>query len=414
MPMAKKPKPTTKNETPARQSPLPLLAAPLFLLLLLGFLYLGNRLGFIEVDWQDLLGQEFVTEVASALLTPTAVSTRPPATLASTSPAVTPAPGRRWNYQVYFTTPIYPDAEASRTETIMQGLIAVINQARRSLDVAVYELDLDPVGDALLAAHNRGVAVRLVTDSDSLADDQTLIRLNKAGLPIVPDKRASIMHNKFVVVDGQAVWTGSWNFTANDTYRNNNNAIYLQSTELAQNYTAEFEEMFTDKVFGPTSTSKTPYPRLQIGKTLVETCFAPEDKCADQLIVLIRQAQQNIRFMAFSFTHPGISKAVIDRARAGVLLQGIFETRGSETDTSELARMKRQKLDVWQDGNPYTLHHKVFILDEKTVVLGSFNFTNNADQSNDENMLVIHNPELARQFLAEFNRVYDQAKNPPR
>lgn len=413
--MTKKPKPTPKNETSTRQSPLPLLAAPLFLLLLLGFLYLGNRLGFIEVDWQSLLSQEFVTEVASALLTPTAVSTPPPATLASspTAPAVTSAPGRRWNYQLYFTTPIYPDTEATRTETIMQGLIAIINQAQRSLDVAVYELDLDPVGDALLAARKRGVAVRLVTDSDSLAEDKTLIRLKKEGLPIVPDKREAIMHNKFVVVDGQAVWTGSWNFTVNDTYRNNNHAIYIQSPELAQDYTTEFEEMFTDKAFGPTSTSKTPYPRLQIGKTLVEACFAPEDKCADQLIVLIRQAQQNIRFMAFSFTHPGISKAVIDRAKTGVLVQGIFETRGSETETSELARMKRQKLDVWQDGNPYTLHHKVFILDDKTVVIGSFNFTDNADQSNDENMLVIHNPELAQQFLAEFNRVYEQAKNPP-
>lgn len=413
--MAKKPKPTTKNETSARQSPLPLLAAPLFLLLLLGFLYLGNRLGFIEVDWQSLFSQEFVTEVASALLTPTAVSTPLPATPArpSTAPALTPDPGRRWNYQLYFTTPTYPDVEASRSETVIQGLITIINQARRSLDVAVYELDLDPVGDALLAARKRGVAVRLVTDSDSLAEDETLIRLKKENLPIVPDNRVSIMHNKFVVVDGQAVWTGSWNFTANDTYRNNNHALYLQSQELAQNYTAEFEEMFTDKAFGPTSTSKTPNPRLQIGQTLVETCFAPEDKCADQLIVLIRQAQQNIRFMAFSFTHPGIGKAVIDRAKTGVLVQGIFETRGSETDTSELARMKRQKLDVWQDGNPYTLHHKVFILDEKTVVLGSFNFTENAAQSNDENMLVVHNSELAQQFLAEFNRVYEQAKNPP-
>lgn len=410
--MAKKPNPTGKEKTSARQSLPALVMVLLPLLLLLGGLYVGNRLGFIDVDWQSLLSQEFVTEVASAFLTPTVVSTPPPATLASTptSPAITPTPGRRWNYQLYFTTPIYPDTEATRTETIMQGLITVINQAQRSLDVAIYELNLDPVGDALLAARKRGVAVRLVTDSDSLAEDKTLIRLKKEGVPIVPDKRQPIMHNKFVVVDGQAVWTGSWNFTINDTYRNNNNAIYIQSPELAQNYAAEFEEMFTYKAFGPTSTSKTPYPRLQIGKTLVETCFAPEDKCADQLIVLIRQAQQNIRFMAFSFTHPGIGKAVIDRAKAGVLVQGIFETRGSETNTSELERMKRQKLDVWQDGNPYTLHHKVFILDEKTVVMGSFNFTDNADQSNDENMLIIHNADIASQFLAEFNRVYAQAQ----
>jgi phosphatidylserine/phosphatidylglycerophosphate/cardiolipin synthase-like enzyme len=95
------------------------------------------------------------------------------------------------------------------------------------------------------------------------------------------------------------------------------------------------------------------------------------------------------------------------------MVQGVFETRGSETDFSQLKRLKRQKLDVWQDGNPYTLHHKVFIIDDKTVVLGSFNFSANADESNDENMLVIHNPALAVQFLAEFNRIYQQAQSPP-
>jgi phosphatidylserine/phosphatidylglycerophosphate/cardiolipin synthase-like enzyme len=218
------------------------------------------------------------------------------------------------------------------------------------------------------------------------------------------------MHDKFVVVDGQAVWTGSWNFTVNDTYRNNNNAIYIQSPQLAQNYATEFEEMFSQKAFGPTSPANTPHPQIQLGDTLIETCFAAEDLCADQLILLISQAQKSIHFMAFSFTHEGIGDAVMDRAKAGVKVQGVFETRGSETEYSEYAQMKKEKLDVWQDGNPYTLHHKVFILDDKTVVFGSFNFSDSADESNDENMLVIHNPDIASQFLAEFNRVYAQTQ----
>jgi phosphatidylserine/phosphatidylglycerophosphate/cardiolipin synthase-like enzyme len=132
------------------------------------------------------------------------------------------------------------------------------------------------------------------------------------------------------------------------------------------------------------------------------------------LTALLNQAQQNIRFMAFSFTHDKIGQAVKDRAKAGVMVQGVFETRGSETEYSEFGQMKNQKLDVWQDGNPYTLHHKVFIIDEKMVALGSFNFSSNADEANDENMLVIHNAEIARQFLEEFNRVYQLAQNPPK
>jgi phosphatidylserine/phosphatidylglycerophosphate/cardiolipin synthase-like enzyme len=221
------------------------------------------------------------------------------------------------------------------------------------------------------------------------------------------------MHNKFVVVDGQAVWTGSWNFTENGTFRNNNHAIYIQSQELAKNYSIEFEEMFDQQSFGPTSPANTANPRIQLGDTLVETCFAPEDQCVEKLIEQVNQAQQSIRFMAFSFTHDGLGQAILNQAKAGVAVQGVFEKRGSETEYSEFGRMKRQKLDVLQDGNPYVLHHKVFIIDEQTVVLGSFNFSNNADESNDENLLIIHDPQIAQQFLAEFERVYAQAQKPP-
>jgi phosphatidylserine/phosphatidylglycerophosphate/cardiolipin synthase-like enzyme len=395
--MTKKRQSSSQRQSRNKRGAGALLAGPLFLLLLLCSLFMAERLGLLNVDWEGLLSGRDLDKVISE---------------APAAPVVaTPIKGE-W-YQLYFTSPNYPDEPATRAETIASGLISIINSAQRSLDIAIYELDLDPIGDAILAARDRGINVRLVTDSDTLEEDETLQRLAKAQIPLIPDERTPIMHNKFVVVDGQAVWTGSWNFTVNDTYRNNNNAMYIQSPELARNYAIEFEEMFSQKAFGPTSPAETLYPSLQLGNTLIETCFAPEDSCADQLIGLIRQAQQSIRFMAFSFTHEEIGQAVLDRAKAGVIVQGVFETRGSETESSQLQRMKQQKLDVWQDGNPYTLHHKVFIIDDNIVVFGSFNFTNNADKSNDENMLVLHNADIAKQFLAEFNRVYAQAQSAP-
>jgi phosphatidylserine/phosphatidylglycerophosphate/cardiolipin synthase-like enzyme len=315
-------------------------------------------------------------------------------------------------YQLYFTTPQYPDKPETRSDTVPNGLINVIDSAQETLDIAIYELNLEGVGEAILAARDRGVKVRLVTDTDEL-ELETLIHLEEEGIPLVSDERGPIMHNKFVVVDGAAVWTGSWNFTPNDTYRNNNHALFIQSPQLAENYTTEFEEMFTQHKFGPTSTADTPNPQVRIGDTLIESCFAPEDECAVKLTQVILQAQQEIYFMAFSFTHDEIGQAVLERAKAGVEVHGVFETRGSETEYSELARMKKAGLDVLQDGNPYTLHHKLFIIDGEVVVSGSFNFSSNADEANDENMLVIHNAEIAHQFLAEFERVYAQAESAP-
>ena len=62
-----------------------------------------------------------------------------------------------------------------------------------------------------------------------------------------------------------------------------------------------------------------------------------------------------------------------------------------------------------QDGNPYLMHHKVIIIDGNTVIFGSFNFSNNADKDNDENLLIVDDAGLAQAFEAEFQRVRDTA-----
>ena len=64
------------------------------------------------------------------------------------------------------------------------------------------------------------------------------------------------------------------------------------------------------------------------------------------------------------------------------------------------------------DGNSYTFHHKVIIIDGSAVALGSFNFSSNATESNDENLLIIHDAGLAAQYEAEFQRRWAEAIQP--
>ncbi len=322
-------------------------------------------------------------------------------------------PGGPW-YQVYFTAPRYPDKDEYHTGGLDERLAAAIDKAQKSVEVAAYDFDLTRVADALIAAKKRGVRVRVVTDTDNV-DERAVRDIKKAGIFVVDDGRSAIMHNKFVVIDGSTVWTGSWNLTENGTYRNNNNAIALQSVRLAENYATEFEEMFEEESFGPTSPADTPHPSLKIGDVAVENYFAPEDKVADKLVSLLDSAQSSIRFMAYSFTHDGIGKAMRDRAKAGVRVQGIFEDRGTGSQYSEYGKLKKVKgAEVRLDGNPYIMHHKVIIIDDETVVLGSFNFSASADEKNDENVLVVHSAEFAAHYLAEFQRVWANAKRDER
>lgn len=311
----------------------------------------------------------------------------------------TPPLGAGDLWAVYFTQP----AEGVTSGGIEEHLIDLIDQAQSTIDAAMFEFNLQNVADALIAAHQRGVRVRVVYDDEHTADDPQMQQLIDAGIPATPDKRGAYMHNKFFVFDGRIVWTGSTNVTINDVYRNNNNAIVLVSPEVAQNYTTEFEEMFGGQ-FGPNSPANTPFPGVQVGDMWVETYFAPEDDVMAQLISVTSEAQHSIHFMAFSFTDDGLARAIMERADAGVQVAGIFEARGANTEYSACPALLAHGLDVRLDGNPRTFHHKVVIIDGTIVATGSFNFSANAAQSNDENLLIIHSPQIAALYEEEFNR----------
>ncbi len=320
-------------------------------------------------------------------------------------------------YEVYFTTPRYPDKPEYHHGSLDEHLVEFINTAKQTIDLADYDFDLENVATALAQATQRGVRVRMVTDTDTLTNKNAAVQkafgiLKQAKIPILDDKRGPIMHNKFLVVDNVAVWTGSWNFTDGDTYRLNNNAIKIMSAELAQNYTVEFEKMFVQHKFGPNKPAGVPHPVLTINGIHVENYFAAEDHVANHIVDHLKQAQQSIHFLAFSFTNDQIGDAVMTRAKAGVQVAGVFENTGSSTQFSEFGRMKADGLDVLQDGNPYLMHHKVFIVDNKQVIFGSFNFSNNADEDNDENLLIIDDAQLAAAFEAEFQQVRAVALNP--
>lgn len=321
--------------------------------------------------------------------------------------------------RVYFTDPRYPDEEIYRTGGLDETLATVIGMAEQRIDMAAYDLDLATVTDALIRAQNAGLQVRVVIESEN-ADEEAIDRLRQRGVRVIEDERTSgLMHNKFVIIDEQWVWTGSWNFTENGTYRNNNHAVLIASAAVAANYAAEFEEM-VEGAFGPTSPAETRNPQVEIiseteageeQRATVETYFAPEDDVADQIIAEIDAADERLRFMAFTFTNEEIAEAIVARSNAGVTVQGVIEARNAERTYSQYDRLRRAAHDILQDGNPYIMHHKAMIIDEETVILGSFNFTASADRTNDENVLVIHDPEVAALFVAEFGRVYERARS---
>lgn len=311
-------------------------------------------------------------------------------------------------YSVYFTDPEGPLAESLRGGPDAK-LADAIDQARLSIDIAIYDLNLWSLRDALIEAHSRGVKVRVVTESDNI-DTPEIQQLKEAGIPVLGDRREGLMHNKFVLIDRLEVWTGSMNYTINGAYHNDNNLIRVQSSRLAKDYMAEFDEMFVDDQFGSGSPANTPFPSFSVDGSLMEVYFSPDDGSAARLIELISGAQESVYFMVYAFTADDIAQAMLERAQAGVTVAGVIDHGQANNQGSEYERLVAEGLDVRLDGGSGRMHHKVIIIDDQTVVTGSYNLSASAETRNDENTLVIHNHRIIDQYMDEFDRIFEQAK----
>jgi phosphatidylserine/phosphatidylglycerophosphate/cardiolipin synthase-like enzyme len=310
--------------------------------------------------------------------------------------------------QVYFSNPEDPQASSFHGGPDVE-LSAAIASASESLDLAVYDLNLWSLRDALIEASQRQVTVRVVTESNNL-DEPEIQELKEAGIPVLGDRREGLMHNKFMVVDNQEVWTGSMNFTTTDVYLNDNNLICVRSTKLAEDYTHEFEEMFVDDLFGKDIRADTPFPAVMVGNIPVDIFFSPDDHTLSHILALVENAQESIYFLAFSFTSDDLAAVLIDQYQAGLTIAGVFEEAQYYSNIgSDFNLLLDAGLDVRLDGNPHNMHHKVIIIDQKVVIVGSYNFSNSAETLNDENTLVIHDAAVAATFMKEFDRIFKNA-----
>lgn len=322
--------------------------------------------------------------------------------------------------KVYFTNPNLPDQVGSGID---QFVVPKINNAQKTIDVTSFDLNLPSFVDALASAAQRGVQVRVVYDgkngNQKLDADQSptgqefdaVATMKNAGIQLVNGGRSSgLMHDKIIIIDGRILFMGSWNMSYNDTFRNNNNLLEITDPTLIANYQAKFNELFVDQRFGTHAIVGAQTPQLNIGGVQVLNYFSPVDDVMDKLVSLVNGAQHSVRFIIFTFTDQNLANAMISRFQAGVDVAGVIENRGASQGA--LVPLACGHVPVKVDGNKYTMHHKVIVIDQSIVVTGSFNFTKSANNENDDNVLVIYDPSVAQQYLAEFDRINAIAKDP--
>lgn len=317
-----------------------------------------------------------------------------------------------FEYALYFNSEVIIEAmDTSPIPTEMElALLSHINATSSTIDVAFYGFDRQSLADALIAAHNRGVQVRIVGDDEAAVEYAPYYALlTNAGIPILLDTQSYIEHNKFAVLDGQVVWTGSTNWTDSCLTYNANNSLVITSTHLAEAYTAEFEEMFGG-AFHNQKQDNTTHTFLFDGG-LVESYFSPTDEVEAAVANVLAGAQESIYFAHFYWTSDATADLVVTKTLDGLDVSGVWDAVGAGNAYSEDEKLCAAGVPLKVEIFGGKVHDKFAVIDvngtDPVVITGSYNWTASGAEQNDENTLIIHNPQVAQAYYKEYLRLYN-------
>ncbi len=324
---------------------------------------------------------------------------------------------------VYFTTTVderistgaYADGLGG--EVIESLLIDHIAAARRSIDACFYNNNRRGIVDALNVARARGVVVRYITGDDTA---NTALYNPEPDFPVLMGNTGSpLMHHKFLIVDADmpedcVVITGATNTTTNQIYKDHNNLVRIRDRSLAYVYTREFNEMWgssgpePDEAasrFGSRKTDNTPH-HLFIGGRRVEVYFSPSDNTTFHIVNALNTAERDVYFALLTFTRANLAQTIVNLQNNDVYVRGLINNVNDSGSRFDFLR--ENGIFVLRHDLPPVLHHKYAIIDpsapdsDPMVVTGSHNWSNAAENNNDENTLIIHDAAIANVYMQEF------------
>lgn len=220
--------------------------------------------------------------------------------------------------------------------------------------------------------------------------------------------KGNLMHNKFFIIDGHWVWTGSANVSDTGIGGYNANTVaVIDSEEVASLYTGEFEQMFGGLYHRDKVRYKRQHLAVKVGGEGLQLYFSPQSHAMSRVIGLINGAKESIDVMIFYLTHKEVAKELRFAQERGVQVRVILDATAAKNAYSkhEYLRNYGVKLKVESWGGK--MHAKTAIIDNKHIIIGSMNWTNAGERYNDENTIILlDTPTKAARLTAFFNELW--------
>lgn len=312
-----------------------------------------------------------------------------------------------------------------------------IDGAQQTVLVAVQELDSRPIAETILAAaarprtaaagvaSSRKIEVQIILEGDYLTetkpaadpwvatgDNETNRTIHaallRAGVDVITDLNPKIFHQKFLVRDPgaatAAVLTGSTNFTRTNSGTNPpdnpaqagnnlNHVVILHGKEITTEYLAEFKRLRSG-TFGDLHERHEARPaEMRIGTVRVKPLFAPRHGPEMEIMKQMLKAQHSVGFAMITFAQSsGIDDTMIRLVDPGHRFRGVLDRSQGAQKWAATDTLKAAGVELFQNKagtGVRKVHHKLMVIDDRLIIVGSFNYTAPATTLNDENIVVI-------------------------
>ncbi|MCS6971455.1 MAG: phospholipase D-like domain-containing protein [Leptospiraceae bacterium] len=343
----------------------------------------------------------------------------------------------RERFSVYYSEP-GRDMFTMVDKKVDEELIRLIDNAQRYVYLAVYNFNKTSVVQAVLRAFQRNLDVRVVGDIDEFyTSGYQAMFFNNINMTL--GNSSGIQHNKFAVVDDRFVFTGTGNISETDMVRNNNNWYIIENPDVVRIYKEEFLQMHNG-LFASQKRQRSVNTTTVVNNYPLEIYFSPYqgNEAMDRIIELVESATQSIHYMIFAYTHDELDAAMVKMARQkGIPVYGIHDSTFVTGVSEEAPKLYSAIFNndgslhptgpfVRWDGNENTsvknnpahggkMHCKTVLIDAGTekakMATGSFNWSNNAINNNDENVIIVHQPRVVNTIYRQWQDAWGIAND---